>query len=372
MTTTGPGALLTAVEAISRSRDLGEFAEAGCRELFRLVPCVSTSYTEVNLRTEVVSGYLWPYPGVEWFEQHAALLGRLALQNPLIAHMAGGDGSVASWADVDPDDAFRRTALFREFYAANGVQSQVALGVLNRPGLVTAFTVNRDGTSFSADERRLLGDLRPHLINLHRLVSGSGRARANDVLLAADGWTGVRLAEGGTVLTTSVEAVAIGDRLGLDLRVGADLTSTSFWRQLRETIGSRWQVGRATRPIRLGAADGPIEATVATTAVGPYSLMFRDQDAVRRRRCRELGMTSRQSEIARLVIAGATNVQIARALGITASTVRKHLEATFRVADVQSRAALVAALLDPRLTSGPNGLHGSRLVENADDVHLDR
>ncbi|WJK34251.1 helix-turn-helix transcriptional regulator [Solwaraspora sp. WMMA2065] len=174
------------------------------------------------------------------------------------------------------------------------------------------------------------------------------------------------------MLTTSVEAVAIGDRLGLDLRVGADLTSTSFWRRLRETIGSRWQVGRMTRPIQLGAADCPVEAMVATTAVGPYSLMFRDRDAVRRRRCQELGLTGRQAEIARLVIAGATNAQIGRALGITASTVRKHLEATFRVAGVQSRAALVAALLGSRLTGGPDGFQESRLVENADDLHLDR
>ncbi|MFV2011408.1 MULTISPECIES: helix-turn-helix transcriptional regulator [unclassified Micromonospora] len=371
MTTVGSGALLTVVEAVSRSRDLGEFAEAGCRELFRLMPCVSVSYTEVNLRTEVVSGYLWPYPGIEWFERYAAPLGRIARQNPLVAHIAGG-GSVASWADVDPKDAFRQTALFQEFYAANGIESQAALGVLNQPGLVTGFTVNRDGSPFSADEYQVLCDLRPHLINLYRLVSGSGRARANDVVLAADGWTVVRLAEGGTVLTTSVEAEAIGDRVGLDLRVGADLTSTWFWRRLRETIGARWQVGRMTRPIHLGTADCPVEAMVATTAVGPYSLMLRDRDAVRRRRCRELGLTGRQAEIARLVIAGATNVQIGRALGITASTVRKHLEATFSVVGVQSRAALVAVLLGPRPTGGPDDFQRSRLVEDADDLHLDR
>jgi DNA-binding NarL/FixJ family response regulator len=59
-------------------------------------------------------------------------------------------------------------------------------------------------------------------------------------------------------------------------------------------------------------------------------------------------LTTRQWELLHLVEAGFSNTQIARRLHIAESTVRKHLENTFRRLDVSSRTAAVAAAFPQR------------------------
>lgn len=60
-----------------------------------------------------------------------------------------------------------------------------------------------------------------------------------------------------------------------------------------------------------------------------------------------LGLSRRQAQVAWLRKDGLTNDQIAAELGITASTVRRHLEDIYPTLGVPSRAAPVARLLDP-------------------------
>ena len=54
-------------------------------------------------------------------------------------------------------------------------------------------------------------------------------------------------------------------------------------------------------------------------------------------------LTSRQTELLRLVAAGHTNTQIARRLGMTEGTVRTHLENIYERLDVSSRTAVIRA-----------------------------
>jgi len=67
------------------------------------------------------------------------------------------------------------------------------------------------------------------------------------------------------------------------------------------------------------------------------------------RRDRELrgepNLTPRQWEVLRQVATGASNTQIARALGLSEATVRKHLENVFLRLNVQSRTEAVARVL---------------------------
>ncbi|MBO0846228.1 MAG: response regulator transcription factor [Nocardioides sp.] len=67
------------------------------------------------------------------------------------------------------------------------------------------------------------------------------------------------------------------------------------------------------------------------------------------RRDRELrgepNLTPRQWEVLRQVASGASNTQIARALGLSEATVRKHLENVFLRLGVQSRTEAVARVL---------------------------
>ena len=61
----------------------------------------------------------------------------------------------------------------------------------------------------------------------------------------------------------------------------------------------------------------------------------------------DAGLTPRQIEVAmELAATGATNAQLARRLGISEGTVKKHLETVFAVLGVESRAAAIVALGD--------------------------
>jgi DNA-binding NarL/FixJ family response regulator len=64
------------------------------------------------------------------------------------------------------------------------------------------------------------------------------------------------------------------------------------------------------------------------------------QDLQRRRH--QVPLTQRQADLLRLVATGLSNKEIARALVISAATVRTHLEHIFRLLDVNSRGAAVA------------------------------
>ena len=238
--------VLDALAGIGAASTLDDWARRACRHLLELVPGVSSTYTEVNTITERAAAVIHPDPGEEWFARWRPFFGQHAHENPIVAHMeATGDGSVATWLDRDPDRVFERMPLFLEFYVPNGIRSQAAFALETEPGEFVGFAVNRDGAGFTSDDIAVMNLLRPHLLNLYRLVSAreAGRRSLSD--------------------------------------------------------------GRATA----------------------------------------LGVTPRQTDVVRLVIGGGTNEQIASRLGISAGTVRKHLEAVYAALGVGSRAALVARVL---------------------------
>jgi ATP/maltotriose-dependent transcriptional regulator MalT len=59
-------------------------------------------------------------------------------------------------------------------------------------------------------------------------------------------------------------------------------------------------------------------------------------------RLRELGLTSKEGEVLLRIERGLTNLEIAEELGVTLSTVKRHIEHIFAKLDVQTRTAAVA------------------------------
>src|SRR5690606_432183 len=184
----------------------------------RLVPGVSVSYNEVNLAAGRVAGVVHPDPGREWFRQYASVLEAHLRDNPIVRYFeVTGENDIVTWSDLDPDGAFFDSPLYREFYAPNGIHSQLGFLLPAPPGIHVGLAINRDGAEFTARERALLAELRQHLVNLYRLVSHAEASRQREAALADDGWSVVLVDDAGTVVESNDLAVTIGRAAGIDL-----------------------------------------------------------------------------------------------------------------------------------------------------------
>jgi DNA-binding NarL/FixJ family response regulator len=86
-----------------------------------------------------------------------------------------------------------------------------------------------------------------------------------------------------------------------------------------------------------------VAAGTISRAVARLVLM-RDSSLPQDRRAATRPLTPRQREILRLIAAGHANTAIARQLGLSPATVRKHLENAFARLDVSSRTEAVAKI----------------------------
>jgi DNA-binding CsgD family transcriptional regulator len=339
--------LLEAVAYISGASDLDDFATRASQRLLALVPGLSTSYNEINLLSERVAGVVWPDPGPEWFARYSPLFQRYLHQHPIVRHYEEtGEGDPVSWLDADPERSFERTELYTGFYLPNGIRSQIGFTFPAPPGIAVGMAVNRDGEEFTPRERRLMSELRVHLVNVYRLVSQVEAGRVPSATLAAQGWTVVLVSDTGEVLSSNSTAVQLGKAVGLDLRAGATLRTTEVWRRFAAASSDvPWSVRRPPTPALVTGPDVDLEMVLARTPVGPHPIWLRQPSPVTTESVRRLGLTDRQAEVAMLLIDGATNRQIGSALSISPGTVRKHLEAVFATLGVNSRAAAAVALL---------------------------
>lgn len=260
-------AVLAMLDRAAAARDRQEFGRVVCEALVEVfAPCVSVSYTESSDDASRAAAVIIPEPGAEWFATYQAVYEAHMTQNPVFARAVAGGGVLeepTAWTDVDPEGAFHTTALYQDFYAPNGIRSQIAVTVPVEHGGVAGLAVNRAGEAFTARERSILATAAPLLGWAHRHV---------------------------------IERAA------------------PLVRPAGVEFGEPWLPGT--------------DAAVAM-----------------RRRLRAAGLTQRQTDVVLHVASGATNRQIARALGISPETVRKHLENAYATLGVSNRVAAASVAL---------------------------
>lgn len=113
---------------------------------------------------------------------------------------------------------------------------------------------------------------------------------------------------------------------------GATASRDGAWRLRVQDGDGQWSVLRAAR------LEGAVEPLVAVT-LEPLGGAARLRLAVQ-----ALGLTAREQEVCRQVLAGAATAEIADRLTVSALTVQDHLKAVFAKAGVHSRGELVALL----------------------------
>ena len=273
-------AILDAAVAIGSEGDVDAVGRRAIAELARLIPSTVVTLNEVDASAGRFR--FWTEPaGFTFPPAVGAAWEELATENPLIArHQRTGDGSAHRFSDVWTVDEYHASELYRRVYEPMGIEHQLAFAIPEPLPVVIGVVMSRGGPDYSERDRQVANLLRPHI---------------------AHAWRNARELE---LLRSGRPSPIDGDRR---VRTGPP-------DDVREWLAAERR--------RLAVASP--DATSPTP--DPW------------------GLTPREAEVFRLLTTGATNVSIARSLGISSDTVKRHLSRVYRKTGVSGRvrAALFA------------------------------
>lgn len=343
--------LLELVAESNGHRNLRSFREGLLPGLRRLVPCDSASYNEVEAeRAFVLSD---PADMLDVFDDAGAVLARNAGNHPLISQYARTrDGRAYKLSDFVTQPELRRLPVYEEIFGPLGVRHQIAITLPSQPTVVIGLALSRTRVlDFDERDRTVLNLVRPALVQAYRNVAAYARLHATLRALSRG------LGERGEGVVT----------FGRD---GAIEFVSPAARRLLEASFPGWggRAGRLPQELAdaLAAARAAARADGAIGAGAPVVVAGKDRSLVARlvgargsdepdalllearaeplgvEAVRALGLTRRQAEVLRQVALGRSTDDVARALGISGATVRKHLEHVYDRLGVTSRAAAVA------------------------------
>jgi DNA-binding CsgD family transcriptional regulator len=203
-------------------RELSEFRTGAIALVRELVPCESASYNEVKLGAGAI---VVADPGGWITTGGLEIFGRLAGENPLIAHYARtGDGQPVRFSDFVSRRGLHRLALYDQLYRDMKVEHQIAFVLPSSPGEVVGIALNRERHDFSHEEAAMLDLLRAPLRACYeRLVE---REQLTSLLSAYEGhedvavrMTTLGLSERQVEVMRSVIGGASNAEVGMNLRI---------------------------------------------------------------------------------------------------------------------------------------------------------
>lgn len=154
---------------VSALREPGAVVRCVVEGLPRLIASEVTTMSVCDLAAgtrKVVS-----FPGDAIAADDQACFNRLIHDHPLVKfHSTHPHGGARRVSDCVSQTAFRRQAIFGEYYRRLGIDQVMAVPVVAGPGLVMSYVLNRKGIDFSDGERDLLDAMRPALANLYRFA----------------------------------------------------------------------------------------------------------------------------------------------------------------------------------------------------------
>ena len=334
-------ALLELVSESNSQRSLRDFRTGILPGLRRLVPCDVATYNEVEPRQRAIS-LADPEDALDALADPGATLARLGEQNPLIGYYSSTrDGRAYKISDFIGLAEFHELDIYREAYSKLRVEHQMAFALPSQPTVVIGLALSREHKDFSERDRTVLNLARPHLIQAHRNVAAYARLHATMRALARG------LGEHGEGVAT------LGHDGGLEFAspYAMKLLEAHFrgWNgrggRLPEPLAEAIAAGGPGAPVVFDGADGTLVARHLPSRASdePDALLLElRSDPLSVAAVQALGLTRRQAEVLRLVALGRSTGEVARELGITPATARKHLENVYARLGVSSRAAAAA------------------------------
>lgn len=142
--------------------DADAFARCGVERLTALLGSDITTLSLCDLRQARRLAVGAPAIGAaerEAFDRHFAM-------HPLVRYHGGGGRHVHRISDSIGAAAFRRSALFADYYQRVGIDHAIALPLHHADGWLVSFVLNRSGRDFSDRELALLDAMRTPLARL--------------------------------------------------------------------------------------------------------------------------------------------------------------------------------------------------------------
>ena len=345
----GRRAALATVERIgARTTGTKGFARAGVRALRELVGADLTTLSACALRSgkRRVTGF----PENALSAADIACFDRFFFAHPLVRfHAAHAGGGTHRISDSLSDRAFRRTALYAEYYRRIGIEHAVAVPVFVDGDTLVSFVLNRAGRDFDARECDLLEAVRGPLAQLYLQARTLDRARAMVARyrswFEAEGWCEVEVDAQFRIRRAGRRALAL---LGVavpdaGLRPGATLPPPLVaW--LTRTSGHG--PAGAARTLAAGARVVALRAMPAFDG-GGWLLHVGERPGTPAVADAGLPLSAREREVLDWVAAGKTDAQAAAILGISVRTVQKHLEHVYVKLGVEGRTAAVMRARQP-------------------------
>ena len=346
---TAPGAMLNeALAELAAPRTLPELRQRTVELVADLVACEVASWNEIDIESGRFDVVAHPVPTLDPGPPTQRMLALLD-QHPVIVHMrATGDGRPRAISDFVDEATFRASDLYRHVYAELDTLDQLSI-TLPDPHLLIGVALNRSSRGFTAQERRVLNLLRPHLVHAHRNALAFERlSRALQALeqrTAMGGESVIVLDSRGRVEYSSPGA---HDLLARWFGAGSDVDGLPH--ELRESLRSP-ERNEPQAPVVI-ARDGwmlTVERLAFPTPAGGALLLAVTRSAPLR--LRELGLSPRQAEVLALAAEGLRDAAIAARLGISPRTVEKHLQIAYEQLGTPGRVAAVR--LVHRITAPP-------------------
>jgi DNA-binding CsgD family transcriptional regulator len=290
-------------------------------------------------------------------------------EHPLVRfHGSHPGGPTQRISDCMNVRSFRNSALHADYYRRIGINHVMALPLRIDSANVISIVFNRSHCDFRDGERALLDAVRQPLAAIYRNLvmceeASIGLKRISR--LAADGaWQMMRVTMAGQILDVSPATRRLLTRFFPECRSGrqSSLPAKLFawfarsrnWGLERPAIshGQRFSLSHLGSRLTVHFVPDPSDLSAGFLLMKSQRLEVSAADLA------QLPITHREREVLALVAGGKTNSEIAEVLTISARTVQKHLEHTFKKLGVETRTAAairVLAAVDQETSSNRTG-----------------
>ncbi len=320
---------LELVHDISSVADPDEFAVTATQGLFELIRCDLSTYSEISPLQGRAVPMTFP-TGAQRADTHEAFSRNIG-EHPQVRYYAAGNTSTTTMSDFFSARQFHRTRLYDELFRPVAGEYVLTTVLPLPPPIVAGWGLLRSSRDFSVRDRTLLDLLQPHLANAYRQSLMRAALGAMDGAAEQGAMPLVVLAIDGSVLYMTEPALT-----ALRAHFGPDTRDDVLPRPVCD-----WLARDPSRPLSV-ACDGH-SLRVDALGARPSALLLTERpQAPSAEALRELGLGRREAEVLALVAEGRTNAEIARALYVSAGTVKRHLESIYAKLGVHTRTAAAA------------------------------